>query len=196
VEQVWTGIAEVLLLLLGSVVLGAVFERFRQTAILGFLVAGILAGPHGFHVVRSEEVVAGMAELGVALLLFAIGLEFSASRLLAMGRIAFLGGGLQVGVTLAVGAAVSALAGLDLRASIAVGAAVALSSTACVLRVLRDRTELDGPHGRSALAILLFQDAAVVPLVVLGVVGFFLWRLIGERARNAEDDYYENRFDK
>jgi CPA2 family monovalent cation:H+ antiporter-2 len=84
-----------------------------------------------------------------------------------MGRMAFVGGGLQMGLTTAAAAGVAAAFGLELRAAIAVGAVVALSSTACVLRVLRDRTELDSPHGRGSLAILLFQDAAVVPLVVL-----------------------------
>lgn len=166
-EAVWQGMAEILLLLAVAFLLGAAFERFRQSSILGFLIAGILAGPHALHLVKSEEMVKGVAELGVALLLFAIGLEFSTKRLLAMGRIALLGGGLQVALTLGTGAGIAILFGTPARAAIVVGAVLALSSTACVLRLFRDRGELDSPHGRSSLAILLFQDVAVVPLVVL-----------------------------
>ncbi|MEM9016526.1 MAG: cation:proton antiporter, partial [Verrucomicrobiota bacterium] len=107
------------------------------------------------------------AELGVSLLLFAIGLEFSAKRLIGLGPAAIYGGTFQVCLTLGVGACLAHLAGLGLKASIAVGATVALSSTACVLRLLIDRAELDAPHGKTALGVLLLQDVAVVPLFLL-----------------------------
>ena len=91
-----------------------------------------------------------LAELGVSLLLFAIGLEFSARRLLQMGAIALGGGTLQVVLTLAIGCILARAFGYELRPSLAIGAMVALSSTACVLRVLTDRGEVDSVHGRTA----------------------------------------------
>lgn len=110
-----------------------------------------------------------VAELGVALLLFSIGLEFSFSRLKQMGTRAFLIGILQIVVTLGVFAVIFTFRG-PIRQALAMGAIIALSSTAIVLRVLVDRSEIDSIHGRNALAVLLTQDAAVVPLVLLVTV--------------------------
>lgn len=165
--QFWPFLFQLVILIAAALLLGLIFERLRQSAILGFLLAGTLLGPAVFDVVDSESGITILAELGVSLLLFAIGLEFSAARLLRLGRIAVGGGSLQVVVTLALGAALALAFGLDGRVALAVGATVALSSTACVLRMLTDRAELDSVHGRSALGILLLQDVAVVPLVVL-----------------------------
>ena len=165
--QFWTFLFQLVILLSVALVIGLLFEKLKQSAILGFLLAGTLLGPAGFGVVQSDSGIAILAELGVSLLLFAIGLEFSASRLLRLGKIAVLGGSLQVAITLGIGAAIAAALGCGGRESLAIGAMVALSSTACVLRTLTDRAELDSVHGRSALGILLLQDVAVVPLVVL-----------------------------
>lgn len=163
---VWPVFFQLVLLLLAALLLGMLFERLGQSAILGYLMAGTVMGPAALNIVQANSGVPILAELGVSLLLFAIGLEFSARRLLRLGRIALLGGSLQVGVTLVLGYLIAMGAGCSARVSLAIGAMVALSSTACVLRVLTDRGELDSVHGRSALGILLLQDVAVVPLVL------------------------------
>lgn len=165
-SDVWAVLFQLLALLAVALVIGMLFERFRQSAILGYLIAGMLLGPNGFAVVTRESGVPVIAELGVSLLLFAIGLEFSARRLIRLGPIAGLGGSLQVVATLALGSLLALLLGLDWKGALAIGASVALSSTACVLRLLTDRAELDSVHGRAALGILLLQDIAVVPLVL------------------------------
>jgi len=165
------GISEALLdvvLLLGAgALLGGLLVRLRQSAIVGFLLAGVLLGPNALNVVQHEREVMSLSELGVALLLFVIGLEFSWSRLRAMGRSVLSGGAVQVVVTTLLAALVAWYAGLDVAASVCVGAAVALSSTASVLRVLTTRGEIESVHGERALGILLVQDIAVVPLVLL-----------------------------
>jgi len=166
-HDIWAILFQILVLLAGALVLGMLFERLRQSAILGYMLAGTVLGPHVLRLVEAESGLPVIAELGVSLLLFAIGLEFSAKRLLRMGKMALLGGFLQVSITLAAGALVAAASGYDTKICVAIGAMVALSSTACVLRVLIDRAELDSVHGRSALGILLFQDVSVVPLVLL-----------------------------
>lgn len=159
----WFLIAEVMLLLASAFVLGAVAERLNQSAVLGYLLAGILMGPLLFN----KAPVASVAELGVALLLFSIGLEFSLRRLRNMGAFALAGGSLQVMLTLALFAGIFKM-GRPIAAAVSLGAMVALSSTAIVLRMLVDRAEVDSSRGRNALGILLLQDVAVVPLV-LGV---------------------------
>ena len=160
--DIWFLIMEIVALLGLAFVLGALAQRLRQSAIVGYLLAGAILGPLLFN----RDVVQDVAELGVALLLFSIGLEFSFSRLRRMGARGFMVGVLQILLTLGVFAALFAGRG-PLNQALAMGAIVALSSTAIVLRVLMDRMEIDAIHGRNALAILLTQDAAVVPLVLL-----------------------------
>lgn len=167
VTDVWPVFFQLVLLLSAALLLGLLFDRLGQSAILGYLLAGTLLGPAVLNVVHAGSGVPILAELGVSLLLFAIGLEFSLHRLLRIGRIALIGGTLQVALTLTLGCAIAIAAGFGMRVALVIGAMVALSSTACVLRVLTDRAELDSIHGRSALGILLMQDIAVVPLVLL-----------------------------
>ncbi len=165
--DLWSVLFDILILLLTALVLGVLCERLRQSPILGYLAAGTLLGPNSLQVVSSATEVSSLAELGVALLLFTIGLEFSWHRLRRLG-IAALGGGVaQVIVTMGLGAAVALAFGMSPRSALAIGAIVALSSTACVLRLLVSRAELESIHGRHALGILLVQDVAVVPLVLL-----------------------------
>lgn len=164
---VWEILVQVVGLLGAALLLGVLFERFKQSAILGYLLAGTLLGPHVFGFVDAQSGVPVVAELGVSLLLFAIGLEFSLTRLLRLGPIAAGGGSLQVILTLSVAAGVALMLGLETKTALAIGAVVALSSTACVLRLLTDRAELDSVHGRTALGVLLLQDVAVVPLLLL-----------------------------
>ena len=163
----WQFLADVLVLLATALVLGTCAERIRQSAILGYLVAGTLVGPNVLAIVGQEAEVRAFAELGVALLLFAIGLEFSFQRLRRLGRVAVIGGSLQILATLAAAASAARWYGLDTRAALAVGAMVALSSTAAVLRLLADRAELDSVHGRHAVGVLLLQDLAVIPLMLM-----------------------------
>lgn len=166
-SQVWNVLFQLVVLLGAALVMGLVFEKFRQSAILGYLIAGMVVGPGLLGIVEADSGVPVIAELGVSLLLFAIGLEFSARSLMKLGPAAGIGGTLQIAITLALGAVIAMAFGLDGKGAVAVGATVALSSTACVLRLLADRAELESIHGRTALGILLMQDIAVVPLVLL-----------------------------
>lgn len=165
--DLWQVLIQVLTVLGTALALGMVFERLGQSAILGYLAAGVLLGPGALNLVTSGPALAALSELGVALLLFSIGLEFSWSRLRRFGAVAFGGGALQVALTIAIAAGALVLIGLSGSVALAVGAMVALSSTATVLRLLTDRAELDAVHGRNAIGILLLQDIALVPLVLL-----------------------------
>ena len=164
----WTILSGVLVLLAAAFIAGVVFERLGQSAVLGYWLAGLILGPNAMGIAHGHEgAVASLAELGVALLLFAIGLEFSLKRLWRLGRVGLLGGTIQVSVTVTVAAVVASMFGLRAQAAIGVGAIIAFSSTACVLRVLADRGQIDSVHGRNALGILLLQDVAIIPLVLV-----------------------------
>lgn len=164
----WTILSGMLVLLAAALVAGVVFERLGQGAVLGYLLVGLVLGPHAMGVAAAQnEVVSNLAELGVALLLFAIGLEFSLKRLWRLGRVGLVGGSVQVGVTVLLAGGAAWMWGLRPQAAVAIGAIAAFSSTACVLRVLADRGQIDSVHGRNALGILLLQDLAVVPLVLV-----------------------------
>lgn len=166
----WHLLLDILILLGGALVLGVLCERLRQSPILGYLAAGTLLGPNALQVVSTADEVTVLAELGVALLLFTIGLEFSWPRLKKLGAAAFGGGTGQVLVTMGLAAGCAMIFSMPFRTSIAIGAIVALSSTAVVLRLLISRAEIESAHGRHALGILLMQDVAVVPLVLLVTV--------------------------
>src|SRR5512143_3127443 len=159
--EIWETIAKLVLLLSAAFILGAVAQRLKQSAIIGYLLAGTLLGSALFD----RQQLAHWGELGVSLLLFSIGLEFSFGRLKRMGSAALAMGILQVLVTLAVFALLFADRGTAV-AGLVWGEMVAVSSTAIVLRILTDRAELDSVSGRAALGILLLQDIAVVPLVL------------------------------
>ena len=165
--DLWTALLDILILLIAAMALGGLFDRFRQSPLLGYLLAGTLLGPNALDLLPSHEAVAAIAELGVALLLFTIGLEFSWRTLRAVGPIALGGGTLQVLLTGAVTVAVCMMLGLNAPASVAIGAMIAFSSTAAVIRLLTNRAELDAVHGRNALGILLLQDVAVVPIMLV-----------------------------
>lgn len=159
--DIWSTLFKLVLLLAVAFIFGVAAKRLKQSAIIGYLLAGTILGPAFFE----RQTVSQWGELGVSLLLFSIGLEFSFRRLKSMGAVALLGGVLQVLVTLAVFAIIFALQ-RPTAAALALGEMVAVSSTAIVLRVLVDRAEIDSVSGRAALGILLIQDIAVVPLVL------------------------------
>ena len=161
--EIWQALFDVLVLLLGALVVGTLLERVRQSAVVGFILAGMFLGPHVLNIVKSSEEVTILAELGVSLLLFGIGLEFSSSRLHQL-RSAGLLGVLQITSTAVVSAGLAFAFGFSWREAVGLGLILCLSSTACVLRVLTDRSELDSGPGRNSLGILLVQDAAVIPL--------------------------------
>ncbi len=164
----WNFLLDVVVLLGACLLLGAVATRFRQSPLVGYLIAGAaLGGPGSLGIVQSGGEIETIAELGVALLLFSLGLEFSWRRLLSLGFRTLVVGAAQVVVTLMVAAGVAMAFSLGPAEAIVVGSMIALSSTACVLRILMDRGEIDSVHGRNSVGILLVQDIAVVPLALV-----------------------------
>ena len=144
-----------------------IFARLRLPAIVGFLFAGGVAGPNGFGVVQGVEQVRVLAEVGVALLLFTIGLELSLAHLNRLRRILLVGGGSQVLLTILLVFLVGLAFGLMWQQAVFLGMLVALSSTAIVLKLLAERGEIDSLRGQTALAILIFQDLCIVPMTLL-----------------------------
>jgi CPA2 family monovalent cation:H+ antiporter-2 len=141
-------------------------HRLRIPVVVGFLATGVVAGPHGLRLVQEVEQIEVLAEVGVVLLLFAIGIEFSFDKLLRIKRPTLVGGPLQVAITFLATAFIGVEVGLPLNESILAGFLVALSSTAVVLKILQERDEVDSPHGGTALGMLIFQDIAVVPMML------------------------------
>jgi CPA2 family monovalent cation:H+ antiporter-2 len=163
----FAALGDVLILLVFAVVAVVTLRRLGVTPILGYLLVGILAGPHGLELVPEHKSMHVLAEVGVAFLLFAIGLEFSLPQLLAMRRIVLGLGAFQVALSaLLIGLAVWLLE-LSAQSALIVGGALAMSSTAIVMKQMVEQLELHSRHGRIALGILLFQDLAVVPLLVV-----------------------------
>src|SRR5262245_56218241 len=143
------------------------FNRLKLPAVVGFIVTGILIGPGGFGLVGEPHTIEVLAELGVVLLLFTVGLEFSLADLRRLGRRTLVAGALQMGLTTIVAGAALAAARIPLPEALFLGLLVAISSTAVPLKLLSDRNELQAPHGRAATGIALFQDLAVVPVAAL-----------------------------
>ncbi len=154
-------------LVLAAGVVGYLSVQVRVVPIVGFLLAGVLIGPAQLGLVASTEAVDSAAEVGVILLLFTIGIEFSLERLARVWRWIVLGGGAQVLLTLGVGAAVVGLAGGSMQESLFSGFLITLSSTAIVLKLLSDAGQSATVRGRLALSVLIFQDLAVVAMVLL-----------------------------
>src|SRR5256886_4310027 len=144
-----------------------VFHRIKLPALPGFIVAGVLLGPNALGLVSDVHQVESLAEVGVILLLFTLGIEFSLSRLREMGRQVIVGGGAQVGLTVPCSCVLAMALHLSWRVSLLVGFLVALSSTAIVLKGLTDKGEIDAPHGRLATGVLIFQDLCVVPMMLV-----------------------------
>jgi len=163
---------QIAVLLAATVVAVPLFRRFKLSAVLGYLAAGVVIGPWGLGLFKDVENILHFAEFGVVLLLFVIGLELQPSRLRVMRRAVFGGGGLQVTVTTAVLAAAASALGMPWPAALVIAFSLSLSSTALILQVLAERGELTARHGRAAFATLLFQDLAIMPaLVALPLLG-------------------------
>ncbi len=159
--------ADLLIVLLVSVPVAYICLRVKLPLVVGLMLTGIAIGPYGFGLVAQVEAIEILAEIGVMLLLFTIGLEFSLSRLREMKSLVLVGGGLQVVITTAVVAVASVLLGRSQNQAIFFGFLVALSSTAIVLKSYVDRKEVDAPHGRVGVGILLFQDISIVLMMLI-----------------------------
>ncbi|MFC1613982.1 cation:proton antiporter [Gemmatimonadota bacterium] len=165
----WHWLVDILVLLSTALVFGTLAEQLKQSAIIGYIVAGMLVGPGVMGLVSTRNEVDFYAELGVTLLLFSIGLEFSFRRLIRMGKVTLLGGSLQVLLTAAASYFILHTFGIGWKISITLGMMIALSSTAVVARVLIDTNRIDSIFGRNAIGILLLQDIVLLPLVILTV---------------------------
>lgn len=160
-------LADLVVILFAAVLIILVSRPLRIHSIVGFLLTGVLIGPSGLNIVTETSVIEAFAEIGVVLLLFVIGLEFSFSRLKSMWRQILIAGGLQVLITTGVVIALSEFLDFSAGQRVFFGFLVALSSTAIVLKLLADQSEIDTPHGKLMIGILLFQDFCIVPMIVL-----------------------------
>lgn len=158
---------ELIVVLTATIAIVFVFQKLRLPTIVGFLLTGVIIGPHGFQLVQSVDQVETLAEIGVVLLLFTIGIEFSLETILSVQRRVVLAGFLQVGLTILVVSAVARLLGVPVEVGIFYGFLLSLSSTAIVLRIYHDRGEINSLQGRLASGMLLFQDLCVVPMMLI-----------------------------
>ena len=158
---------ELVIVLTATIAIVFVFQKLRLPNIVGFLLTGVIIGPHGFQLIQSVDQVETLAEIGVVLLLFTIGLEFSLETILSVQRRVVWAGLLQVVLTTLVVLAVARLLGASVEVGLFYGFLVSLSSTAIVLRIYHDRGEINSLQGRLASGLLLFQDLCVVPMMLL-----------------------------
>lgn len=163
----YTIIKDIVLILLLSIPIIVIFNRMQLPSIVGFLIAGIILGPSALKVISNPDQIEIMAEIGVILLLFSVGLELSLKELVSIKKILLVGGGLQVLVTILITAIIVFAVGLPAKQALFFGILVSLSSTVIVLKLLSDKDELDAPHGKISLGILIFQDLAIVPLFII-----------------------------
>ncbi len=166
-DQEITILRELIIILAVSLPITYLFHRAKLPALVGFLITGVLIGPYGAAIITETRVVERLAEIGVVLLLFTVGLEFSIADIMRSGRQFLIGGGTQVLLTIAAVAGIALLFHYPLPQAVFFGFLASLSSTAIVLKMYSDRAELDTIHGRLATGILLFQDIAVVPMMLM-----------------------------
>jgi monovalent cation:H+ antiporter-2, CPA2 family len=160
-------LANLLVIFAASIAVVFIFHQFRLPSIAGFLVAGSLIGPHGLNLIADVGTVEVLAEVGIVLLLFTIGIEFSVPQLLSMRSLMFLGAPVQIGGVLLIAYLGAMSAGLSWREGLFWGFLLALSSTAIVLKTLTERGDSDSVHGRATIGILICQDLALVPMMLL-----------------------------
>ena len=161
-------LAQIAIFLAAAVVAIPVFRRFKLGSVLGYLAAGIIIGPACFGFIKRIDTTLHIAEFGIVLLMFVIGLELQPSRLRALRRPIFgLGSAQVLATTAAVGSAAHFAFGETWQSSLVIGFGLSMSSTALVLQLLAERKQLNSQYGRSAFSILLFQDMAVMPALAL-----------------------------
>lgn len=162
-----TTLEPVLILLAAAVLVVVVFRSLKLPPLLGYLIVGVAIGPHAASWINTTDDVRNLAEIGVVFLMFSIGLEFSLPKLVTMRRIVFGLGAAQVALTILVVMGVAVSLDVGWQGGLIVGGAFAMSSTAILAKLLAERFELNSPHGRQIIGILLFQDLAVVPLLIV-----------------------------
>lgn len=160
-------LAPIVIVLLVSVITVILCRKFNIPSMLGYLLVGFLAGPGMLSLIPKSHATDYLGEIGIVFLMFSIGLEFSLPKLRAMRRLVFGLGGLQVGITMLSVMGILMLMGVPFNWAFAVSGALAMSSTAIVSRILSEKTELGQPHGQMVMGVLLMQDIAVVPLMIL-----------------------------
>ena len=157
----------VIILLAIAVIAVVLFRLLRMPPMLGYLLAGVIIGPHALGWIPDNDETRHLAEFGVVFLMFSIGLEFSLPKLKTMKRIVFGFGTSQVVICILLVMAIAWFLQLDWRVGFALGGALAMSSTAIVIKMLSERVELNTPHGGQVIGVLLFQDLAVIPLLII-----------------------------
>jgi CPA2 family monovalent cation:H+ antiporter-2 len=160
-------LTDIVIILGAAVLVIYLFQRLKLPTILGYLMTGVIVGPYALGLISASHEVEVMAEIGVILLLFIIGMEFSLKSLAAIKNSVLIGGAVQVGLTILVTALLAMSTGFDTNTAIFLGFVFSLSSTAIVLKLLQERSEINSPHGKIALAVLIFQDIIVVPMMLL-----------------------------
>ncbi|HEX3002514.1 MAG TPA: cation:proton antiporter, partial [Methanoregula sp.] len=149
-----------------ALVVGLIFNRIKVPPLVAFILTGIIVGPYVLSIVRSQEQVNSLAEIGIILLLFTIGLEFSFKDLWKIRLIAIAGGALQLVLSFAFFCGLALLFGRPPSEAVLMGFLFSLSSTAIVLKIPHEKGEIDSPHGSIALGILIFQDLAAIPMIM------------------------------
>lgn len=178
----------IIAVLLTALIITVSFRHYKLPTILGYFLVGALMGPHALGLIPDMEIIKQLAEFGIVFLMFTVGLEFSQPKLFALKRSVFVVGGLQVFFSILITTWVGMFIGLTMLEALVIGGIVAMSSTALVTRQLQDQLELQSPHGMNTIGILLMQDLAVIPFIIL-IVGLsknlqftlpmiFLWAFI------------------
>ncbi len=157
---------EIVALFMVSVLIAYICYRIKLVPIAGFLIAGVIIGPNALGLVQDQALVDMLAEIGIILLLFTIGIEFSLEKLARIRKAIFVGGGLQVILSVAAVVGILLFFGVDWKVAIYTGFLVALSSTAIILGLLSEQGKTDTPVGRLSLAVLIFQDFAIIAMVL------------------------------
>lgn len=160
-------LSEIVLIFAIAIFVILVCHRLSVPPIIGFLFTGALTGPYGIGLIKASHEVESLAEIGIVLLLFTIGIEFSLKNLLKIKKTVLIGGMVQVALTTIGGALIALQFGANIGQAVFVGFLVSLSSTAIVLKLFQEKAEIDSPHGRTGLAILIFQDIIIVPMILL-----------------------------
>lgn len=160
-------LTELVALFVVSVLIAYLCYRIKLVPIVGFLIAGVVIGPSALGLVQDQELVDILAEIGIILLLFTVGIEFSLKKLTRISKAIFVGGGLQLGITIALVTGILMLMDISWQASVYTGCLVGLSSTAIILGLLTERDATDTPSGQLSLAVLIFQDFAIIAMVLM-----------------------------
>lgn len=159
-------LTDILIVFAIALIVGMVFNRLRVPPLVAFILTGVIVGPYGLSIIKGQDQVSNLADIGIILLLFTIGLEFSFKDLWKIRLIAIVGGALQVGLSFLFFFGLAYMLALPVNEAILMGFLFSLSSTAIVLKILHQRGEMDSPHGSIALGILIFQDLIAILMIM------------------------------